>query len=61
MGGGRRREGGRGREKVAWVEVLSGGGGDREEGGGLFLFPFWGVWRAEGVGGGGEGGTGTGA
>ena len=45
------RGGGRGREKVAWVEALSGGGGDREgRGGGSFFFHFG------GEGGGGWGG-----
>ena len=42
--------GGRGREKVAWVEALSVGGGERKGGGGSFFFHFGG--RAGGVGGG---------
>ena len=48
------RGGGRGGEKVAWVEALSGGGG---KGGGSFFSHFGG--RAEGVGRGEGDGRGT--
>ena len=48
------RGGGRGREKVAWVEALSGGGGDGEGRVGALSFPILGGGR-RGLGGGGGG------